>query len=106
MLEPKVRNTVAGLVGACRREEYAGECAPFLEALRGKDVFLVLWLEAKRPDDLLSMKAKVGAALKFKGLKPHVKWLNARVMTCRLDDYAGVIPGLTVTSLPQKRVEG
>lgn len=89
-------------MGACRREEYASECAPFLDALRGKELYVVLWLEAKRPSEILDMKSKVGAVTIAKQSKQQIKWLNARVATCRLDNYIGTIPGLKVKSLPQK----
>ena len=95
-LELKVRNTVAGLVGGCRREEYKAECSPFLEALRRKDLWVVLWLETKH-----DRKSKFGEALELKNLKQRFKWLSPHVATCHADDYARVIPGLTVTSLPR-----
>jgi len=99
VFEAKIRNTVAGLVGAHRRPEYAPECSPFLDAVCNKDLNLVLWLEAERPAEILDARSKIRVGLNAKRHKPHISWLNARAITCRLADYTTVIPGLTVTTL-------
>jgi hypothetical protein len=99
VVEAKVRNTVAGLVGAHRREEYKSECSPFLDAVCNKELNLVLWLEAARPEETLNAKSKIRLSMQLKREKPHVSWLNARLVTCQLADYERVLPGLRVTTL-------
>jgi hypothetical protein len=109
-LDSKVRNTVAGLLGACRREEHMGECGPFVDAIRDVAVELkiLFWCETPRaprcPETVANKRARVGALLNMRDGVRYVKWLNARVLsTQRAEDYQSSVPGLVVTSLPRER---
>lgn len=106
--ESKVRNTIAGLVGACRRREYKDACEPFARALLDlPDVKLVCWWEERAAggdDTVADKRARAGASISMKLAKTYVKWMDVRVMvTRRLDDYESVVPGLKVPSLDRRR---
>jgi hypothetical protein len=110
-LESKVRNTVAGLLGACRFGEHVSACAPFVDALRNRQVqlFIILWYEtpsaAKCPEPTATKRRDVGALVAQRRVKNKVKWLNnVPVLSTRSAvEYQDVLRGVVVTSLPLKR---
>lgn len=111
-LESKVRNTVAGLLGACRRDEYVGECAPFVELIKNRAINLkiVFWYEtpgvAGTSEPVADKRAKVGSLVAIRRAKNHLKWLNAGVFSTRkVEDYQEILPDLVVTNLPRRRRE-
>ncbi|MEZ4299362.1 MAG: hypothetical protein R3B70_30710 [Polyangiaceae bacterium] len=109
-LDSKVRNTVAGLVGASRRPEHADECRPLVRALCDLQVplHIVFWYETPTPPKCLPPNAdkreRVGLLFAGRSTDRDAKWLNARVLsTRRTAEYQDVLPGLVVTSLARKR---
>lgn len=97
----KVRDTVAGLVGAARTERSAGWDA-CLKPLTERGVWVVLWIEHAGLDPRSSSpvqkkRAKVGAVTLLDNLKRRCRWLSARVAVCSRD--GGEVPGLTVRSI-------
>ena len=108
--ELKVRNTVAGLVGSGRREEYASVCAPFLKALlHPRDLKLVFWIEQpplSTHSDTLRKRRKVRAGIAMRRANIYMKWLDARAITVSQDDeYEQIVPGLKVKNLARRRRE-
>ena len=97
--ELKVRDTVAALVGASRREEYAADCGPLLDALiKHRDLVLVFWLEEPANSNILNVAMEkrrlAGASFRTRQVKSHLKWLRAKVVSARRsDDYSRFIPG-------------
>lgn len=102
--ELKVRNTVAGLVGAYRAECY-GDCDPFCRALLARSPLrLVYWIEEMSADDPGRRRHKVSAGVDTLALRKKVKWIHASgVVTCNLSNYRDVLPGVEVESLPPER---
>jgi len=97
----KVRDTVAGLVGAARMERDPAWRA-CVEPLVGREVYVVLWIEhaaVAASTSVQAKRAKVGvAATLFTSLKKRCRWLDARALVCsRSDD--GPVPGLEVHSV-------
>ena len=96
----KVRDTVAGLVGAARveRDQIWRAC---VEALVKREVWVVLWIEHAAVDVSSSVQGKRGkvrALPPIENLKKRCRWLSARVaIDSRGHDG---LPGVTVTSIP------
>lgn len=92
----KVRDTIAGLVGAHRHGGYP-QLAPFVAALAdpGRCIRTVLWLEDPKIEEpqALTLKADI---------EPRLKWLHgSRPEVLHRDlGYARCMPDLTVSSLP------
>jgi hypothetical protein len=108
--ELKVRNTVAGLVGAGRRDAYIGVCTPFLNALVGRnELNLVYWVELPpaRPASPGRERWRLAnAGFAARQTARTVRWLNAKAFTASQDaDYQRLVPGLKVQNLPRKRRE-
>ncbi len=101
----KVRDTVAGLVGAARmgRDPAWKACS---ESLVGRPLWVVLWIEHADVDAVLAKRAKVGAAVKIlPNLKKRCRWLTPHVTVC--SRRAELVPGLAVRSIPDaKRMRG
>jgi len=94
----KVRDTVAGLVGAARvdRDEMWRAC---VKALIEREVWVVLWLEHADLDAGSSTrKTRAGAVPILRRLKRRCRWLSAQVMVCSRSGER--LPGVTVTSVP------
>lgn len=108
--ELKVRNTVAGLVGAGRREQYAQDCAPLVrKLLKPCELKLVFWIEmppAAGKLKVLKKRHEVAAGTAMKRVVEYVKWLDARVINVsREEDYERLVPGLKVRNLARRRRE-
>ena len=106
--ELKVRNTVAGLLGAGRRPQYAAACTPILRSLlKPHELKLVFWIEQPQASgklDVLRKRHIVAAGTAMKKVVEYVKWLDARVIhVSQEEDYARLVPGLKVTNLPRRR---
>jgi hypothetical protein len=91
----KVRDTLAGMSWACKREPLdQRELSEFLKPLlnRSEKVPVVLWIEEDRPPP-----AAIASAL-GEAIRQELVWLNPKVrVTSRV---LAPISGLTVTSLP------
>jgi hypothetical protein len=106
--EQKVRDTVASLVGAYRDGRYDDACQAVVQGLierPRRELKLVLWLEDSSPPTITQVaheaRRKARASLHAQKSKPHLKWLDARVLVVsKAKDYEKAIPALTVTSLP------
>lgn len=100
----KVRDTVAGLVGAGRQAR-APESATLLHRLADAKtcVNVVLWLEhaATLPGvkpRVQDLRNRARGGVEFDRLQASVRWLGARVLICSRADVARV-PGLAVRSV-------
>lgn len=109
-LEGKVRNTVAGLLGACRRKEHVASCAPFVDLIRDRrfDLKIVFWYETpavvEAAEISMAKRAKLGSIVAARRVKNHMKWLEAGVFSTRtVEEYQEILPDLIVTSLPRRR---
>ncbi|XXT19110.1 hypothetical protein WME94_53680 [Sorangium sp. So ce429] len=93
----KVRDTLAGMVWACRRSPLdRGELQCFLRPVldRAKKVPVVLWLEEDRPPEP-ALASTLGEAI-----KRELTWLNPRVLvTSRSLVQSAPVHGLAVTNL-------
>jgi len=100
----KVRDTVAGLVGAARlaRDDDATALAQALAARRSA-VVAVMWIEHAAPPATVKPKVqalrnKARGGVESDRLQAAVRWLGARALICSRAD-ANHIPGLDVRSL-------
>lgn|GEM_PF-887308 len=96
----KVRDTVAGLVGAARveRDQIWRVC---VEALVKREVWVVLWIEHAAVDVSSSVQGKRGkvrALSPIEKLKKRCRWISARVAVCSRSGES--LPGVTVRSVP------
>ena len=98
----KVRDTVAGLVGAFRSGQYDAWARPAMDALRGdkRRVVLVLWYEphaSGRRTGAPDMR-RVAAILQplRQEIERKMKWLHAVVEVRATSDNASLPDGLTV----------
>jgi len=74
----KVRDTVAGLVGAARQKTPDFDSAEIKKALNpGKELLIVLWLEDDGAKDALRWKQQLDTLTQE--MKEKMKWLNARI---------------------------
>ncbi|MBE2282180.1 MAG: hypothetical protein IAE77_01815 [Prosthecobacter sp.] len=95
----KVRDTIAGIVGAARMAVVEFPAVQVAAALQpGPDLMVVLWLE----DDLFTDPVKTASKLQVLNslLKTKLTWLNARTFVVSSSKDAHLIPGLTVSDLP------
>ncbi len=99
----KVRDTVAGLVGAERADRGAAWRA-CVKHLRERDVWVVLWIEHAGLDAAPSVhqkRAKVGAVTLLDHLKRRCRWLSGRVAIC--SRRTASVPGLIVRGVAGAR---
>jgi len=106
-LERKVRDTIAGLIGAGRRPEHADEFGPLLKSLIGQTrIVVVLWNEQppySGAAEVHRQRDVAGAGFLTERAKANVKWLHARVITTsQADRDKSIVPGLTVTNRARK----
>lgn len=101
----KVRDTIAGLVGAARLDRDADTQALTRSLVEPKQpVCVVLWIEhaATLPGVKPSVQAlrnKARGGVEFDRLQSAVRWLGARTLICsRADTHR--LPGLIVCSTP------
>lgn len=109
-LESKVRNTVAGLLGACRHKEHVAACAPFVDLILNRRIELkiVFWYETPAvvgaAELSMAKRAKVGSMIAARRVENNIKWLDAGVFSTRtVEEYQEILPDLVVTSLPRRR---
>lgn len=103
----KVRDTVAGVIGACRTSDEAQHWRHFARALRrGRDeVRVVLWLEQDRPHSRGDVSGqhhrrkrdKNGLSVLTALLKRRLRWLTVRTFV--VDQGTG-LQGVTASNLP------
>lgn len=95
----KVRDTVAGLLGAARKQLDEFEAGDVWEAMGpAKPVDIVLWLE----DDMLwrdDMRSKQQLKALNDALKEKLSWLHVRTMVLS-SRATNRLPGLVVANLP------
>lgn len=99
----KVRDTVAGLVGAARMGKVPAwrSC---MESLVGRDLWVVLWIEHAGVDasvPVRAKRAKVSAAVLGDSLKGRCRWLTRHVAVCSRSKT--IVPGLEVHSISGAR---
>ncbi len=99
----KVRDTIAGLVGAVRTDRESADWRTFHSTLVSPHsvVKIVLWYEphALGPADIRSKRKKVQLDTLTKDLKRRARWLTREVLAVCSETYGNVPPELTVTSL-------
>ena len=103
----KMRDTVAGMIGARRTSAETQPWERFAGALRRRrhEVKVVLWLERDRPPnrgatsqrDFRRMRRKTDLSVLTADLKKRSRWLGA--MTLVVDQDSG-LEGVTATNLP------
>ena len=106
-LVAKVRDTIAGLVGAGRRNQHAERCKPYLESiLKPHKLTVVLWIEQPPQSDAASTYSRrylVGTGVVAREDKLLFRWLHARVLyLSQAVPYETIVPGLKVRNLPRK----
>lgn len=95
----KVRDTIAGLIGAARMAVVEFPAAQVAAALQpGPDFMIVLWLE----DDLFTNPVKTAPKLQMLNnlLKTNLNWLNAKTLVVSSSKDGHLVPGLAVSDLP------
>jgi hypothetical protein len=93
----KVRDTVAGLVGARRsRQSEAERWEPLGGALGDTkfSVYVVLWFE----EDF--RRSPIETQVLQNNIKKKLRWLTTHVLVCCAGDARSVPPGVTVRNLP------
>lgn len=94
----KVRDTVAGLIGAARQERDE-DWSRTREAL-ARNVWVVLWIEhagLTASDSVRHRRNKIEAAVLERSITTGCRWLRAQVAVCSRGGAS--LPGLTVTSI-------
>lgn len=105
----KVRDTVAGLIGAARAaRDPDWEHARLALAVEQGDIWVVLWIEhagLAGPTKVRRQRESVGTGVLQESVRRRIRWLHARALVCSRDGEC--LPGLTVKSIAQaKRVPG
>lgn len=97
----KVRDTLAGMIGAqrCRPDE-----AIWRELVRALDhrheLRVILWLEEDKPRGGKDIRADGRRSTLLKSLKARLRWLDARAL---VESRAPGLPGVTVTGLARNQ---
>jgi len=94
----KVRDTVAGLIGAARQNVSEFDSGEIKRACnRGKDIIIVLWLEDDASKDVLRWKQQLEVLTQE--MKAKMSWLEAKFYVLS-HSTQNRLPDLTVTNLP------
>lgn len=97
----KVRDTVAGLVGAARNGQVPA-WKVCLGALVTRKLWVVLWIEHADVNPVLVKRAKAGAGVSIlPQLKKRCRWLTPHVTVC--SRRGELVPGLEVRSIPDAK---
>lgn len=96
----KVRDTIAGLVGAGRNPAYQDDLRQYLRLLCKADagVKVVLWIEHRLPA-YPPQRQKARQSVSGNALKQRLRWLTTHVLVCSVEDNG--LPGLAVRRLPR-----
>ena len=96
----KVRDSIAGVVGAFQMSSTPETWQPFVNRLRRREPLMkiLLWLEDDAPPSGKSQRAKK-TQIQSRLLKRQLEWLTTKVSIASLEN-GGLPPGLTVTTLP------
>jgi hypothetical protein len=97
----KVRDSVAGLIGAHRTSSDAETISPFVRVLLDSDseIKVVVWLEHDLPD-YLPKREKVKMSVEGNVFKQKLRWLTSKVLLSQVRDNVLKQSGLTVRNLP------
>ena len=94
----KVRDTIAGLIGAARQNVLAFDSAAIKNACgRGTNLLIVLWLEDDASNDALRWKQQLDTLTQL--MKAKMSWLNAKFFVLG-HSTQNRLPDLTVANLP------
>lgn len=107
----KVRDSVAGLIGAHRNASKPARWEPYITLLvnRNRDVRVVLWMDEDAPGTATTparhrqvrrQRNRTGAQATGNVLKKKLRWLTTKVFLTNLAEYAHILPDLTASSLP------
>jgi len=93
----KVRDSLAGIVGAHRCKVDDAKWGPFAKSLtsRNKEVRILLWLEQDVPRTHLRLQQKLSTFTQK--LKRECRWLTTKVLVVDKSTCAEVLPELAVT---------
>jgi hypothetical protein len=97
----KVRDTMAGLVGAIRNESNPSVLTNAGQVLfdRAKPVLVVLWLEDDAAVDPKEWKEELHT-LTTK-IQSYLRWLTSRILVVSMSTYAQKPPGISVMNVPR-----
>lgn len=95
----KVRDTVAGIVGAYRTSSHPQRWESFAKKItaNNKVIRVVIWLEYDLPAHNTA-RDKVRASVETNVYKKRLNWLTSQVLVA--NQSSSVIPNLVVTNLP------
>lgn len=107
----KVRDSIAGLIGAHRNASEPESLSRYVDLLvnHDRDVKVVLWMEGPAIASLAGNdrrgrtrqeRRKVGVQAFGNLLKRKLRWLTTKVALANLDEYASLLPDLAVSRLP------
>lgn len=93
----KVRDSLAGIVGAHRWASNTAKWGPFAKGLisRGKQLKVLLWLEQDVPRNSFRVQQKL--SIFTQKLKRECRWLTTKVLVVNRTTYSTVMPDLAVS---------
>jgi hypothetical protein len=96
----KVRDSIAGVIGAHRCSCTPETWAPFAKSIanRGKQLKVILWLEDDTARNQLKWKQK--ASVLTNVLRKKLAWLTTRVIVMNLQTCGSRPQGISVSNLP------
>ena len=97
----KVRDTIAGIVGAHRTSSQPETWRPFVRALanRSRMLRVVLWLEDDLPIDTWRWRHRASTLTKL--IKRQTSWVTTRILVVSQRSPVAGPPGLAVSNLPR-----
>jgi hypothetical protein len=102
-ISQKVRDSIAGIFGAGRNPNSYNhdEWKTISNRIANpkSELYIVAWIEEDKPVGYYQKKAKVKSTTTMDKLKAKLRWLNAKVLICNIDDEVN-FEGLTVVRLP------
>lgn len=98
----KVRDSVAGLVGAHRTTADPASIAPLVRVLVKADseIKVVIWLEHDLPE-YPSKREKVKMSVEGNAFKKKLRWLTPKVFVANVNNNVLQEAGMTVRNLPR-----
>lgn len=93
----KVRDSIAGLVGAQRDASgpHADALCASAQVLLNAEVRVVLWLEEDTPVSTAARRSALAGEV-----KKYLRWLKARVIVVNVQENQDAVPALAVANLP------
>ncbi len=95
----KVRDTVAGLLGAYRNSDPSVNINEYFHALCNSEIKVVIWLEQDIPS-YLPKREKVKKSVEGNVFKQKTNWLTSKVFVLNMNENILSQSGLSVSNLP------